>query len=203
MATRRAQYDARFKKSAIMMAEQIGNSAAAQRVDVTESTIRGWRLQREVLFKCEPGRKGFRGPRCSTFQAAGEWAMARDIPVHISVAHTTSQGSRGFLLVILQVLQATPGPTPAKADTLARARRLLLVSPPTNMAPPLGSTSSPVFLPQLENITRATKLTPLPSIGHSCFHIHNSQEVLRHFPTFLEIDIRPKKWGGRRLGDGR
>lgn len=46
------------------MAEEIGNSAAARRLDVAESTIRGWRLQREALFKCEPGRKGFRGPRC-------------------------------------------------------------------------------------------------------------------------------------------
>lgn len=64
MATRRAQYDARFKRNAILVAEEIGNSAAARRLDVSESTIRGWRLQREALFKCEPGRKGFRGPRC-------------------------------------------------------------------------------------------------------------------------------------------
>ncbi|KAH7967558.1 hypothetical protein HPB52_000121 [Rhipicephalus sanguineus] len=57
MAARRVQYDARFKRSAILMAEEIGNSAAARRLDVAESTIRGWRLQREALFKREPGRK--------------------------------------------------------------------------------------------------------------------------------------------------
>lgn len=56
MATRRAQYDARFKRSAIVVAEEIGTSAAARRLDVRESTICGWRLQREALFKCEPGR---------------------------------------------------------------------------------------------------------------------------------------------------
>ncbi|KAH7961330.1 hypothetical protein HPB52_007935 [Rhipicephalus sanguineus] len=44
MAARRVQYDARFKRSAILMAEEIGNSAAVRRLDVAESTIRGWRL---------------------------------------------------------------------------------------------------------------------------------------------------------------
>lgn len=63
MAACRAQYDARFKRRAILLAEEIGNSAAARTLDVNESTIRGWRLQRERLFMCEPGRKGFRGPR--------------------------------------------------------------------------------------------------------------------------------------------
>ncbi|KAG0421974.1 hypothetical protein HPB47_002172 [Ixodes persulcatus] len=44
-------YDARFKRRAILLAEDIGNSAAARNLD------------RERLFICEPGRKGFRGPR--------------------------------------------------------------------------------------------------------------------------------------------
>ncbi|KAH7942753.1 hypothetical protein HPB52_000749 [Rhipicephalus sanguineus] len=66
MAARRVQYDANFKRSAILMAEEIWNSAAARRLDVAESTIRGWRLQREALFKSEPGRKGFCGPRCGS-----------------------------------------------------------------------------------------------------------------------------------------
>ncbi|KAH7946499.1 hypothetical protein HPB52_000251 [Rhipicephalus sanguineus] len=64
MAARRVQYDAHFKRSAILIAEEIGNSAAARRLDVAESTICEWRLQREALFKSEPGRKGFLGPRC-------------------------------------------------------------------------------------------------------------------------------------------
>ncbi|KAM7311262.1 serine/threonine-protein phosphatase Pgam5, mitochondrial isoform X1, partial [Ixodes scapularis] len=63
MAACRAQYDARFKRRAILLAEDIGNPAAARNLDVNESTIRGWRLQRERLFMCAPGRKGSRGPR--------------------------------------------------------------------------------------------------------------------------------------------
>ncbi|KAH8018787.1 hypothetical protein HPB51_012177 [Rhipicephalus microplus] len=63
MAARQVQYDARFKRSAILMAEEIENSAVARRLDVVETTIRGWRLQREALFKSEPGRQGFRRPR--------------------------------------------------------------------------------------------------------------------------------------------
>lgn len=62
MAVRLVQYDARFRRSAILMAEKIGNSATARRQDVAEATIRGWRFQCEVLLKSEPGQKGFHGP---------------------------------------------------------------------------------------------------------------------------------------------
>lgn len=62
MAVRSAQYDARFKQKAILMAKEPKNSAAAQPLDVNESTVCKWRRQLDVLFKYEPDRKGFRGP---------------------------------------------------------------------------------------------------------------------------------------------
>lgn len=57
MATCRAQYNSHFKRCVVLMAEEIGNSAAARRLDVNESTIRGWLLQREPLARANPAEK--------------------------------------------------------------------------------------------------------------------------------------------------
>uniref|UniRef100_A0A1E1X1Z9 HTH CENPB-type domain-containing protein n=1 Tax=Amblyomma aureolatum TaxID=187763 RepID=A0A1E1X1Z9_9ACAR len=67
MACSRAQYTAGFKRNAILLAEKVGNSAAARSLDINESTIRGWRKHRQELFNCNSQRKGFRGPKKGRF----------------------------------------------------------------------------------------------------------------------------------------
>lgn len=63
MAAQSAQYDARKKTQAILMAKKLKNSAADRRLNVNESTVCRWRRQLDVLFMYEPDRKGFRAPR--------------------------------------------------------------------------------------------------------------------------------------------
>lgn len=64
---KRNQYTAAFKKQAILLAENRGNSSAARHLGVTESTIRGWMKFRERIFQAAPTRKAFRGPKTGRF----------------------------------------------------------------------------------------------------------------------------------------
>lgn len=52
------QYDARFERGALSITEELGNSAAAWWLNVNKSTIRRWRNQQDIIFKCKAGRKG-------------------------------------------------------------------------------------------------------------------------------------------------
>lgn len=67
MARSRTQYTASFKRSAILLAEKVGNSVATRSLDINESTIRGWRKLRQEWFNCNSHRKGFRGPKKGRF----------------------------------------------------------------------------------------------------------------------------------------
>lgn len=60
---KRTQYTASFKKRAIILSEDIGNSSAARRLGINESTIRGWQKNRDRIFQAAPTRKAFRGPK--------------------------------------------------------------------------------------------------------------------------------------------
>lgn len=64
---KRTQYDASFKKKAILLSEDVGNSCAARRLGVNESTIRGWRKNRDRIFRAAPTRKAFRGPKSGRY----------------------------------------------------------------------------------------------------------------------------------------
>ncbi|KAH7969993.1 hypothetical protein HPB52_023656 [Rhipicephalus sanguineus] len=64
---KRNQYTAAFKKQAILLAEERGNSSAAEHLGVTESTVRGWRKCRDCIFQAAPTRKAFRGPKTGRF----------------------------------------------------------------------------------------------------------------------------------------
>lgn len=61
------QYNAAFKKRAILLAKERGNSSAARHLGLTESTVRGWRKCRDHIFQAAPTRKAFRGPKTGRF----------------------------------------------------------------------------------------------------------------------------------------
>lgn len=61
--SRRVQYDAKFKRQVILVAEKYGNRDAGRRFSVSEANVRRWRSQRGALFKCRSSLKGFRGPK--------------------------------------------------------------------------------------------------------------------------------------------
>lgn len=63
MMEKRTQYTTSFKKRAIILSEDIGYSSVARRLGINESTIQGWRKNRDRIFRAVPTRKAFRGPK--------------------------------------------------------------------------------------------------------------------------------------------
>ncbi|KAH7969021.1 hypothetical protein HPB52_013688 [Rhipicephalus sanguineus] len=64
---KRNQYTAPFKKPAILLAEERGNSSALRHLGVIESTVRGLRKCRDRILRAAPTRKVFRWPKTGRF----------------------------------------------------------------------------------------------------------------------------------------
>ncbi|KAH6927113.1 hypothetical protein HPB50_026895 [Hyalomma asiaticum] len=77
---RRNQYTAAFKKRAILLAEERGNSSAARHLGLTESTVRGLEKCRDRIFEAAPTRKAFRGPKTGRFPKIEEDLAESTVP---------------------------------------------------------------------------------------------------------------------------
>ncbi len=60
---RRCQYEAKFKRSVILFAEEHGNREAARKFTICEKNVRRWRSVCDRLFATKGTKKAFRGPK--------------------------------------------------------------------------------------------------------------------------------------------
>jgi transposase-like protein len=60
---KRVQYDADYKRNAILYAEESGNRAAARHLNISESVVRRWRKDRDFIFSNTSTVKGARKPK--------------------------------------------------------------------------------------------------------------------------------------------
>lgn len=65
--SKRIQYDAEFKRNAILHAEEFGNRATQRDLNICESIVRRWRKDRDFIFSMTSNVKGARKPKARRF----------------------------------------------------------------------------------------------------------------------------------------
>ncbi|KAG0416204.1 hypothetical protein HPB47_006615 [Ixodes persulcatus] len=130
---KRTQYDATFKKKAILVSEDVGNSCAALCLGVNESLIWGWRKNCDRIFRAAPTRKAFYEPKSSHYpdlENRGQFLpvnaetiqlKARELAREAGLSRDTSKASRSWELSV--VWRGSPAGGRRGATSHCAARR--------------------------------------------------------------------------------